>query len=54
MKCAKCSRDSGLLRKKCPACKRPFLRLYVLIILAAIVIGVGGLAMLGKLPWHAG
>jgi hypothetical protein len=50
MKCAKCGRASGLLRRKCPACKRPFLRLYFLIIIVAIVVGMGGLALLGKIP----
>ena len=53
MKCPKCGRDSGLLRRKCPACKIPFVRLYLLIIIVLIVIGVGGLALLGKLPWPA-
>ncbi len=53
MKCAKCGRESGLFRRKCPACKLPFLRLYVLIILVALIVGFGGLALLGKLPWHA-
>ena len=50
MKCAKCGRESGLLRRKCPACKLPFLRLYVLIILVVLTLGIGSLALLGKLP----
>ncbi len=54
MKCSKCGRESGLLRRKCPACKVPFLRLYILVIVVAIVIGMGGLALLGKFPWPAG
>jgi len=53
MKCGKCGRASGLLRRKCPACKVPFVRLYLLIIIVAIAVGMGGLALLGKLPWPA-
>ena len=50
MKCPKCGRSSGLLRRKCPACKVPFLRLYILVIAVALVITFGGLAVAGKLP----
>lgn len=50
MKCAKCGRESGLLRSKCPACKIPFKRLYILIILLVLLVTVGGLALAGKLP----
>jgi hypothetical protein len=53
MKCSKCGRDSGLLRRKCPACKIPFVRLYLLVVIVLIVIGMGGLALLGKLSWPA-
>ncbi len=54
MKCAKCGRRSGLLRRKCPACKIPFLRLYLLIIIVALVVSVGGMMLLGKFPWPTG
>jgi len=50
MKCAKCGRKSGLFRRKCPACKTPFLRLYLLVIIVSLVVFMGGLAMMGKLP----
>ena len=50
MKCSKCGRSSGLLRRKCPACKVPFLRLYILIVILLLAIGGGGLALAGKLP----
>jgi hypothetical protein len=50
MKCAKCGRNSGLFRRKCPACKTPFLRLYLLVIIVSLVLFMGGLAMMGKLP----
>ena len=49
MKCSKCGRSSGLLRRKCPACKVPFLRLYILVVFVGIVIAFGGLALAGKL-----
>lgn len=51
MKCAKCGRSSGLLRRKCPACKISFIRLYVLVVLLMALVAFGGLALAGKLPW---
>ena len=53
MTCPKCGRSSGLLRRKCPACKVPFMRLYILVVLLLLVITFGGLALAGKLPWLA-
>lgn len=50
MKCPKCGRSSGLLRRKCPACKISFLRLYILVVILLLAIGGGGLALAGKLP----
>lgn len=50
MKCPKCGRVSGLFRSKCPACKIPFKRLYVLVVLVVLLITVGGLALAGKVP----
>jgi len=52
MKCPKCGRNAGLIRRKCPACKIQLARWYVLIVLLALVVGFGGLALIGKLPWH--
>ena len=52
MTCRKCGRSSGLLRRKCPACKIPFLRLYILVVIVLLVIGTGGLALAGKLPFQ--
>ena len=51
MKCPKCGRISGLLRRKCPACKIPFKRLYILVVLLVLLATFGGLALAGKLPW---
>jgi hypothetical protein len=51
MKCHKCGRNSGLLRRKCPACKVPFARLYVLVVLLLVVFVFGALTVAGKLPW---
>jgi len=51
MKCHKCGRNSGLLRRKCPACKVPFARLYVLVVLLLAVFVFGALTVAGKLPW---
>jgi hypothetical protein len=51
MKCPKCGRISGLFRRKCPACKIPFKRLYILVVLLVLLIAFGGLALTGKLPW---
>ena len=50
MKCRKCGRSSGLLRRKCPACKIPFIRLYLLVVIVLLLITLGGLVVAGKLP----
>jgi heme/copper-type cytochrome/quinol oxidase subunit 1 len=42
-----------LTRRKCPACKVPLLRWYLLIIFLLLVVCFGGLAVAGKLPWVA-
>jgi hypothetical protein len=53
MTCPKCGRSTALVRRRCPACKRSQPSFYILTIVLLLVICFGGLALLGKLPWHA-
>jgi hypothetical protein len=52
MNCPRCERPTHFVRRRCPACKRQQPSFYILTIILLIVICFGGLALLGKLPWH--
>jgi hypothetical protein len=53
MTCSKCGRATSLVRRHCPACKRSQASFYILTVLLLLVIAFGGLALIGKLPWHS-